>query len=49
LAGFEIIVRDAATREAIAARAEAAGHLVSRTAEAVILNDPWNIRITLKV
>ncbi len=49
LAGFEIIVRDVETREAIAARAEAAGHLVSRTAEAVVLNDPWNIRITLKV
>lgn len=49
LAGFEIMVRDSESRDAIAARAEAAGLLASRTAAAVILNDPWNIRITLTV
>lgn len=49
LTGFELVARNHEARDAIAARAEASGYLVSREAGTVILRDPWNIRITLKV
>lgn len=47
LAGFELVVRSTGTRDAIADRAEAAGHSVSRKAGAVVLRDPWNIAVTV--
>ena len=47
LDGVEIVLRDAATLEAAASRAQAAGGHVDRASGAVILRDPWGARILL--
>lgn len=47
LAAVEIIVRDPATLDAIAGRAEAAGLPVDRGADALALHDPWGTQISL--
>lgn len=49
LAGFEVLVSDSEHRDAIASRAAVAGRLVSRTANTVIISDPWNNRVTVKM
>lgn len=47
LAGFELRAHDRSVLDRIADRAEAAGRLISRTADTVVMKDPWNIEIEL--
>jgi hypothetical protein len=42
-----LVARDAATLEAVAGRAEAAGVLVDQTGGGLALRDPWGTRIAL--
>jgi catechol 2,3-dioxygenase len=48
LSGFDLVARDQSVLEAVAARAEAANRMLSRTEDTVLLSDPWNVRIALK-
>lgn len=47
LAGFGLVLRDAAVRDAIAARLESAGVPAERVADTTTLCDPWGAVITL--
>lgn len=47
LAGFELVARYPATRDAIASKAEAAGHLLKKQPVSITVSDPWGTPITV--
>lgn len=48
LEAFKIVLRDAAERDAILARAESAGIAVTHSGDGTTLHDPWGTAITLR-